>query len=98
LEHSVVPVALFPGLQERAPLPNTLYVLFQQAYSCVVIRAEENIQATLLGKERGAKLGLDPQTPVIIGKRRAYDLLERRIELRTCVYITGDTTYSVNMD
>ena len=34
-EISIVAEDRFPGLKERSPLPNTLYVLFQQAYSCI---------------------------------------------------------------
>ncbi len=97
-EASVVPVELFPGLPERAPLPNTLYVLFQQAYSCVIISAEDHLRAGILGPELGAKLGTEPNAPSIIADRKAYDLLERVVELRTSVYLTDDVFYSVMMD
>jgi len=97
-EVSVVPVVLFPGIQERSPLPNALYFLYQHAYSCVIISAEESLKADLLGGVIAGKTGLDPMTPVIISKRRAFDLLDRLVELRTSTIITDNTTYFVEMD
>ena len=97
-ETSIVPVALFPGLQDRAPLPNTLYVLFQQAYSCIIISAEENLKAGILGTKIGTKINLDPGKPVIIATRRARDILDRVVELRTSIYLTDTLSYSVMMN
>lgn len=97
-EVSVVPVELFPGLQERSPLPNALYVLYQHAFSCVIISAKENLRASILGPEIAEKTNMDPMTPVITAERRAYDLLERLVELRTSTIITNDTSYFVQMD
>ena len=97
-ETSVVPAELFPGLAERAPLPNTLYVLFQQAYSCVLMKAEDRLRAGVLGPEISGILGVDPNTPAIIGDRKGFDLLGRVIELRTSHYITDGVTYSVTLD
>lgn len=98
LEKSVVSAALFPGLQERCPLPNTLYVLFQQAYACVIISAEDNLSAGLLDPEYSARLDTAPSTPVIIADRKSYDLLNRVVELRKSVFVTENVTYSVKMD
>lgn len=97
-EVSVVPEILFPGLIERSPLPNALYVLYQQAYSCVIISATENLKAGLLGVKLAAIAGLEPMTPIIIAERRAYDLQERLVELRTSQIITDSNTYIVQMD
>ncbi|MGR3616277.1 MAG: GntR family transcriptional regulator [Paracoccaceae bacterium] len=97
LEWCVVPAGLFPGLADRTPLQNTLYVLFQQAYSCVVMTAEERLSVGLLGDEHGAMLDLDPMTPVMIAHREARDLLDRVVELRRCIYLTEDMYYSVEM-
>lgn len=94
-ETCVVPVALFPGLQDRAPLPNTLYVLFQQAYSCVIISAEENLQAGLLGADFAGPLRSDPATPVITARRKAFDILNRVVELRTTRFLTNENSYFV---
>ena len=97
-ELSVVSVSLFPGLIERAPLPNTLYVLFQQAYGCAIISARDKLRAKPAGAVLGAALGVDPEVSVIAGSRESLDLLERVIELRDSVYLTENVHYSVVMD
>jgi len=97
-ELSVVSVSLFPGLIERAPLPNTLYVLFQQAYGCAIISARDKLTAEPAGAKIGAALGVAPEVPVISGSRESLDLLERVIELRNSVYLTDNVHYSVVMD
>jgi len=97
-ELSVVSVSLFPGLIERAPLPNTLYVLFQQAYGCAIISARDKLTAKPAGAVIGAALGVDPEVSVIAGSRESLDLLERVIELRDSVYLTDNVHYSVVMD
>ncbi|QDG76159.1 GntR family transcriptional regulator [Labrenzia sp. PHM005] len=97
-EVSVVPVDLFPGLAERAPLPNTLYVLFQQAYACAVIAAEDDLKAGLLGAKLAEVFHLPAETPVLFGQRRSYDLLDRVVELRASVYLTTNASYAVRMD
>ena len=94
-EHCVVSTSLFPGLQDRNPLPNTLYVLFQQAYSVIVISAEENLKAGLLDKDAAEALQVAPGTPAITARRKTYDLLDRIVELRTTRYLTDENSYSV---
>lgn len=96
-EICVVSTALFPGLQERAPLPNTLYVLFQQAYSCIIMAAEENLKAGLLGDAYSGALRRDPATPVITAQRTSFDLLNRVVELRTTRFLTDENSYFIRL-
>ena len=98
IERSVVPVALFPGLKDRQPLPNALYVVFQHSYSIIVLSADEKLTAEKLGGELGAKVDLPADTPVIKAHRKAYDLQERVVEMRTSIYITDPVSYSVRLD
>ncbi len=96
-ETSIVPIDLFPGLHERCPLPNALYVLFQQAYSCVVISAEENLTAGLLEDPVASLLQQKVGTPVIVARRQARDLLERVVELRTTTILTHGSSYNIDL-
>jgi len=98
MEQSVVPVELFPGLIERAPLKNALYVMFQQAYSCIVISAQENLHASIADAELAAFMGIEKGTPVLVSERVTRDLLERTVEMRKGVYVTGELTYFVEMN
>jgi GntR family transcriptional regulator len=94
LEETILPVDLFPGRLDRAPLPNAMYVLFQHAYGCVIISAEEKLWADTLGAEKAEPYGLDPATPVIIGRRESVDLMDRTVEIRTNTYFTGKARYT----
>lgn len=97
-ETSVVPVALFPGLPERAPLPNTLYVLFQQAYARIIIAAQDDLRGGLVDEATAALLNCAAGTPALISERKSMDLLDQVIELRTSVILTQDMCYSVRLD
>lgn len=96
-EVSVLAEARFPGLKERAPLPNTLYVLLQQAYACIIISASEHLTAGVLDDAQAAEMDQAPGTPVIIAHRQARDLQDRVVELRTSTYLTDRTYYDVNL-
>ena len=98
LEESILPTQLFPGLLDRAPLPNAMYVMFQQAYACVIISAEERLWAELLGHKRAMAHDLDATTPVIVGRRESLDLLDRVVEIRTNIYFTSNAHYSARLE
>ena len=98
MEQSVVPVELFPGLIERAPLKNALYVMFQQAYSCIVISAEENLHASIADTELATFMGIKEGTAVLVSKRVTKDLLERTVEMRKGIYVTNELSYFVEMN
>lgn len=96
-ETIALPAALFPGLIERAPLPNTLYVLYQQAYGVAVTRAEEALSATAADAADAEALGVAEGAPLLQVEREAYDLRGRRVELRTSRYRTDGLRYSVTL-
>ncbi len=96
-ERSVVPANLFPGLKDRGDLPNALYVLFQHAYSCIIISAQEHLVAEVLSDDLAEALGQPKGTPVIVARRQARDLQDRVVELRTSRYLTGATSYFVDL-
>ncbi len=96
-EHIRLPAALFPGLTERAPLPNALYALFQRAYGIAIARAEEDLSA-VAATEEDAPLGVTPGTPLLAAERRAYDLSGRIVELRESRYPTEMHRYRIVLD
>ncbi len=97
VEQSVVSTERFPGLKDRSPLPNTLYVFFQQAYSCMILRAEETLSAGLAGDEKADVLGVAPEAPVMEIRRKAYDALDQVVELRTMTCRTDTHHYFVSL-
>jgi GntR family transcriptional regulator len=96
-EVSVVPVNLFPGLDRRAPLPNTLYVLYQQIYGCIILRAEESIVATAASPGDAALLDVPEGTPLLCVDRIAKDVLGRVVERRRSHCRTDQMTYMVTL-
>lgn len=97
-ETCVVPATQFPGLLERAPLPNTLYVLYQQAYNCVIIQADEKLRACPASKREADRLGVPVGTALMQVCREARDLLGHCVELRTSFYLTTNFDYAVALD
>lgn len=97
-EVSVVPQPLFPGLSERAPLPNTLYVFYQHAYSCIITRADEQIRATGATAHAAVALGIREGTPVLEVERIAIDLLDRAVERRISICLTEGFSYHVSLE
>ena len=94
-EVSVLPTALFPGLKDRAPLPNTLYAMYQSAYGIAVVRADEQLRAVAATTEDAALLQVTAGTPLMQARRRAIDISDRVVELRTSRYLTDDLVYEV---
>lgn len=96
-EVATVPQALFPGLMDRAPLPNTLYVFYQQAYSCIVVRADERLSTRPAKAQTAERLGVAPGTPLLRVERVAYDALDRAVERRVSdIYATAHS-YDVTL-
>lgn len=98
MEQSVVPVDLFPGLIERAPLKNALYVMFQQSYSCIVISAQEHLHASIADAELAEFMGIHEGAAVLVSERVTRDLLDRTVEMRKGIYVTNELTYFVEMN
>lgn len=94
-EISVVPAALFPGLSERTPLPNTLYVLYQHAYSIAIVHANERIRAVAGKPQVCACLRVAAGRPLLRVDRMATDLSNRTVELRTSHFVTEEHCYAV---
>jgi GntR family transcriptional regulator len=96
-ETVVVSVLRFPGLDQRSPLPNTLYVLYQQAYGCIILRADESISAVLADDATAAALEVSPGAPVLCIERTAFDILGRAVERRRSLCRTDRLLYQVSL-
>ncbi|UUX49949.1 GntR family transcriptional regulator [Nisaea acidiphila] len=96
-ERSIVPAGLFPGLPERNPLPNTLYVLYQRAYSVAIVQASEAVRAVTGMPDVCRQLSVPDGTPLLRVERRAADLAGRVVELRISHFVTGDRFYAVDL-
>ncbi|WP_417524385.1 GntR family transcriptional regulator [Marinovum sp.] len=96
-EISVVSATMFPGLENRQPLPNTLYVFYQQAYSVIIVRADERLGAIAASEASAGALGIAVGLPVMEVQRRAVDVLDRVVELRRSINLTEDLGYFISL-
>lgn len=93
----VVPSRLFPGLEQVAPLPNTLYSLFHTEYGVNITSAQEEIRAELAGAEDAKILGVAEGAPLLCIERVAISLEDLKVELRTSRCVSGDLVYAVTL-
>jgi GntR family transcriptional regulator len=93
----VVSAVVFPGLDKRQPLPNTLYTLYQSGFGVSIVSASEEIASVAATAEDGKTLGLEPGAPILEVNRIAYDITGRAIELRQSRFATGKFVYSVEL-
>jgi len=92
-EQIAVPADLFPELEAVAPLPNTLYDLFQRRYGVTVARAEEKLAAAPADGPTAATLGIAAGTPLLKVDRIAFALDDRPIEWRVSLCHLADGYY-----
>jgi GntR family transcriptional regulator len=96
-ERIVLPAALFPDLDAKRDLPNTLYTLFARDYGITVGRAEERLSAVKAGAEAARHLELDRDAPLLAIDRTAHALDGRPVEWRISLCDTRDQAYSVTL-
>jgi len=82
VETITLPAAPFPGLAERAELPNTLYDLFQKVYGILVTRTDDRLTAVTADAAAAAVLAVPAGTALLRIDRIAYTLDDQPIEWR----------------
>lgn len=97
VERILIPTALCDGLDADLPLPNSLYPFLQDRFGLAIMAAEESLTATLAAEPEAGLLGLAPGTPLLRVERRARDLSDRIVELRTSFYLTSFASYRVEL-
>lgn len=96
-ERIVLPLALFPGIDKRTPLPNALYSLYQHQYGHNIVAAHEELRADLARKEDGRRLKLKPGAPLLHIDRIGVALDGMRVEWRTSRCDTSHLVYAVTL-
>lgn len=96
-ETIIFPVSLFPGLHERGELPNALYALFQRSYGIAVVGAKERLKAAAADEADAAALDVVQGSPLLQVDRRAIDIMDRVVEIRSSRYVTGDLHYDISL-
>ena len=96
-ERLVLPCRLFPDLQERRDLPNTLYTLFARDYGVTVGKAVERLRAVTAAPDVARQLAIEPNHPLLEIDRVALALDGRPFEWRISLCHTAETAYSVTL-
>lgn len=97
LERSVLPIALFPDIDKRRPLPNALYALYQQEFGVNIVSADEELRADAATREDARLLGLQPGAPLLHIERVAIALDGKRVEWRVSRCDTTHLVYAVTL-
>jgi len=96
-ERIVLPAALFPRLDDKRDLPNTLYTLFARDYGVTIARAEERLSAVAAESDAAKHLELTPGAPLLAIDRVALGLDGQPVEWRISLCDTRDQVYSVTL-
>lgn len=96
-ERIVAPSRLFPDIEKRGPLPNTLYSLYQTAYGINITSAQEELRAELADAEDARVLGVAEGAPVLCIERVALSLENLKVELRTSRIASANLVYAVTL-
>lgn len=96
-ERIVVPVEYFPGLDRLAPLPNTLYALYQRHYGINIVSTEEKLRAVSASRDDTRRLGLRAGAPLLEVERVAIAVDGKRVEWRVSRCDTTTLVYAVTL-
>lgn len=96
-ETIVVPASLFPGLEKRSALPNSLYTLYQTDYGINIMAAHEELSAQLANAEDERLLRVPEGRPIMVIDRLAVSLQDRKVEWRLSRVRCDDIVYAVTV-
>ena len=94
----VLPATLFPGIEKRPALPNSLYSLYQSDYGINIVAAHEELSAQLATAEDQDILDIPKGGPIMVIERLAVSLQEQKVEWRVSRVRSGDLVYAVTLN
>jgi GntR family transcriptional regulator len=94
----ILPSALFPGIEKRAALPNTLYSLYQTEFGINIVSAREELSAVLATPEDETVLQVAAGAPMLLIDRLATSLQDLKVEWRISRVRTEDFVYAVTLN
>ena len=93
----VIPSVLFPDIEKRASLPNTLYSLYQTEYGINITAAHEELRAELATAADEKALQIAAGSPMLVIDRLAVSLREQKVEWRMSRVRSDDLVYAVTL-
>ncbi|MEI9985166.1 MAG: GntR family transcriptional regulator [Aliidongia sp.] len=96
-ETIILSAAMFPDFEKHAPLPNTLYSLYQTAYGLNIVMAKEELRPDLAAAEDERILGVPVGSPLLCVDRLALSLQDMKVEWRVSRIATAGLVYAVSL-
>lgn len=96
-ETIVLPASLFPGIEQRGSLPNTLYSLYQREYGINITSAQEELRAEIATAEDQRTLKVPTGSPLLVIDRLALSLQDRKVEWRMSRVRSENLVYAVTL-
>ena len=96
-ESIILPATLFPGIEKRPSLPNSLYSLYQSDYGLNIVAAHEELSAQLATEEDQEQLDIPKGSPIMVIERLAVSLQEQKVEWRISRVRSDDLVYAVTL-
>ena len=93
----IIPAALFPGIEKRPSLPNTLYSLYQTDYGINIIATHEELHPEIATGEDQRLLQVPAGSAILVIDRLAVSLQEKKVEWRMSRVRSGDIVYAVTL-
>jgi GntR family transcriptional regulator len=94
----ILPSALFPGIEKRPSLPNSLYSLYQSDYGINIVAAHEELSAQLATAADQENLGTPKGSPILVIERLAVSLQDQKVEWRLSRVRSADLVYAVTLN
>jgi GntR family transcriptional regulator len=96
-ERIVLPAELFPNLDRHAPLPNTLYALYQREYGINIVSTDEKLRADSARRDDVRRLNLPEGAPLLQVERVALAVNGRKVEWRISRCDTTSLVYAITL-
>ncbi|MBP7335633.1 GntR family transcriptional regulator [Niveispirillum sp.] len=96
-ETIILPSLLFLKIEDRMPLPNTLYSLYQTDFGINIVSANEELRADLATPDDQRLLAAPAGASILCIDRLALSLQDRKVEWRISRVYARDLTYSVTL-
>jgi GntR family transcriptional regulator len=97
-ETIVLPAPLFPGIEKRPSLPNSLYSLYQSDYGLNIVAAHEELSAQLATAVDQEELGIPKGGAILVIERLAVSLQDQKVEWRISRVRSTDLVYAVTLN
>ena len=97
-ETIVLPAPLFPGIEKRPSLPNSLYSIYQSDYGLNIVATHEELSAQLATAADQEELGIPKGGPILVIERLAVSLQDQNVEWRISRVRSSDLVYAVTLN